>query len=460
MRMLASEIATVVDATLYGRGDVVVCEAVNDHRQMPAQGGLFLALRGSRTDGHDYLSGAATAGAAAALVTRTRVDEFLALSTTMTLLAVDNVEGALWALALNRRQAFSGPVVAITGSVGKTTTKTMVGLLLGHHLGSGCMTRGNQNNLLGAPMTLVRLNPEDRFLVVELGSNAPGEIPRLAELAQPSIAVVTAVGAAHLEGFGTLAGVLKEKASLARAVGPDGVAVFSSRRELLVDDATAWSARVLSYGGRPEDDVRVTAAHSGGLAAGTLVVDGVAHALTLPVPGAFNLDNAGAAILVARELGLPVARAVELLRDFVPESMRMEWRRQGGFNFLVDAYNANPESVGAVLETLAQMSGARRIAILGSMLELGKDAASWHGKIGALAAALALDHVIFVGEFAPDYLAGARSVAEDGRCAAVADHAAAAQLLRSLDAQGAFVLLKGSRGSRMEKILDCMVEEA
>jgi UDP-N-acetylmuramoyl-tripeptide--D-alanyl-D-alanine ligase len=459
MKMSTATISNLLSATLQGSGERIVCEAVNDHRRLPLEGGLFLALVGSNVDGHKYLEEAAHAGASAALVLRSNLAKYEHLTATMDLLGVDDVESALWTLAKLHRAEYQGPVVAVTGSVGKTTTKDMLGFVLSRLLGGGTVTTGNQNNLLGAPMTVVRLDLDGPFMVLELGSNAPGEIPRLAGLAAAGVAVVTSVGAAHLEGFGDLAGVLEEKASLARSLPATGLAIYPSGDELLSADAKNWSCRKASFGTNLEDAARVEVKVAGETVSGEITVDGLAHAVELMVPGAFNLNNAAAALLAARELGVDVAAAVRVLRDFAPEGMRMEWRSVAEMRVLVDSYNANPHSVEAALRTVAGIEAPRRAAVLGSMLELGTESAKWHRKVGAVAAQAGLDLVIFVGEYAGDYVEGASSVTDGPRVFGVVDHAAAAACLRRHCGAGDVVLLKGSRGARMEAVLDSLVEE-
>lgn len=459
MKMRTQQIANWLGATLVGGGERLVCEAVNDHRNLPQAGGMFVALQGTRVDGHEYLEAAAQAGATAALVNGSRLAEYGHLAESMDLLGVDNVERALWKLAVLHRAEYRGPVAAITGSVGKTTTKDMLGYVLTRLLGDGVFTAGNQNNLLGVPLTVVRLDLAGPFLLLELGSNAPGEIPALAGLARADIAIITSVGAAHLEGFGNLGGVLREKASLAYSLDELGLAIYPSGDALLRADAANWTCRTASFGTAEEDDARVSAATEGEGVSGVITIDGVDHSVDLCVPGAFNLYNAAAALLAVRELGCDVGAAARLLREFVPESLRMEWRTVAGMRFLVDSYNANPDSVQAALKALSGLSAARRVAVLGSMLELGRDSSVWHRKVGEAAAAAGLDVLIFVGTNANDYVAGALSVSSGSLVFGVSDHGAAADCLRRNCGAGDVVLLKGSRGARMEAVLDCLVEE-
>ena len=459
MKMRTRKVARWLGATLKGSGERFVCEAVNDHRRLPPEGALFMALQGTRVNGHRYLEAAAQAGAAAALIERSRMAEYQHLSSTMDLLAVDDVVSALWKLAELQRAQYRGPVVAVTGSVGKTTTKNMLGFILTRLLGDGVFTAGNQNNLLGGPMTVVRLDLDAPFLVLELGSNAPGEIPRLAGLAGADIAIITEVGAAHLEGFGDLAGVLAEKASLAQALDEQGLVIYPSGNALLVAEAPAWSCKKATFGSGEDDAARVAVSHAGETVSGTIAIDGLVHVVELALPGAFNLNNAAAALLAARELGVDVAAAVDVLREFAPEAMRMEWRTVQGVRFLVDSYNANPDSVEAVLSALSGISAPRRAAVLGSMLELGPESAAWHRKVGEFAAAVGLELLVFVGPHAEDYINGASGVAGGSRIVGVANHEAAADCIRTHCAAGDVVLLKGSRGARMEAVLERLVEE-
>jgi UDP-N-acetylmuramoyl-tripeptide--D-alanyl-D-alanine ligase len=456
MNRTVNEMAALVGGRVIGDGTKTLSIAVNDHRNLPLSGGLFTALQGLRTEGHEYLKDAMEAGAEAALIHEARVDEFRALAKTMALVAVADVETALWNLAIALRAEYSGPVVAITGSFGKTTTKNMVAAALTAALGAGCVTAGNMNNLLGVPLTLSRLRiSDDAFLVVELGSNAPGEIARLADLVRPTLAVVTGVGAAHLEGFGDLAGVVAEKGSLPRKLDDQGLALFPSSFALLKSDAEHWPGTVRSVGNSSGDHVQILARNEGNPVTGRIRIGAAEFDISLPVAGVFNLDNAALALGVCEALGGDLKKAARALADFSMDSMRLEWRELSSIRFLVDAYNANPDSMLAALKVLAGTPGTRRVAVLGSMLELGESAAELHVQVGASAAAEEFDLLVFVGEFGTRYLQGAKAAVPDSRCVVAADTEIAGMVVKEFARPGDMVLLKGSRGAQMERILDC-----
>ncbi len=309
-------------------------------------------------------------------------------------------------------------------------------------------------------MTVLRMELDDRWLVLELGTNAFGEIPRLAALARPDIAVLTAVAAAHLEGFGDLDGVMREKGALPRALQADGLAIFPADDARIVADSAAWPGRKRPFGKNAVDGVRIVERREGVAASGTLEIHGERFEVTLPVAGAFNIDNAAAAIAAAMALGVTPAAAVAALADYRPATMRMEWREVAGMRFLVDAYNANPDAMKAALGTLVGVPGGRHVAVLGSMLELGARSDALHREVGAAAVSCGADLVVFVGPQAEHYVAGAAQVQDGARSVGVADQAAAAAVLMKECRQGDVVLLKGSRGARLEAVLDRLAEEA
>ena len=410
-------------------------------------GALFAALPGERVDGHEFLAAAFARGAAAALVRRERADA-LRGAEPGPLVAVADVTAALQAVAGRHRRRWDGLLVGVTGSAGKTTTKDLVAAALGA-AGPVLATRGNLNNHWGVPLTLLGLSPEHHAAVVEMGMNHPGEIAALAALARPGAAVITMVGAAHIEAFGTVAAIATEKTALARAL-PAGAPVFAGADSPPLLAALAGAAqRVVTYGLSPAAQVRPRALEGLGADGSRLEVDGFPPCHVRLV-GRHQAANALAAFAVAREYGLDPARVVAAIEAYAPVQGRMEIRRAGGATLLVDCYNSSPDAARAALETLATWPGAtRRIALLGDMLELGGESARLHAEVGA---AVRDAELWAVGRFAPDYAAGAAGRGAAARTFATRDDAAAA--LREAIAPGVVVLLKASRGVALEQVLE------
>jgi len=422
---------------------------------------MFAALQGSNSDGHDFVEAAADRKASVALVRRGKRASWQGPSSRLAIVEVDDVEKALWTLARHVRRGFKGPVVAITGSVGKTTTKEMARALLDRCLGKGCATQGNMNNLLGTPLTILGLKPGDAYLLTELGSNAPGEIARLAKLVRPNAAIVTAVAAAHLEGFGSIEGVLAEKRQLPLSVGSKGFTVFFGQDEMLAKDAASWPGKKLTFGYDAEDTLRITSECD-------TLIHAIGHfeygyqreSVCLPGPGVFNLRNAAAAVLLAVHLGMRFNEAAfRVGRDWTPAKMRMEKRTARGVDFLVDAYNANPSSMIMAADSLvnaARNSGRRSIAVLGAMLELGAQSGDLHKKVGRQVCEAGTDIIITVGK---QWECFKRKGTRKRPVLHADGHEDAAKLLRDLCRERDVVLLKGSRGSHMEVVFDLFTQE-
>jgi UDP-N-acetylmuramoyl-tripeptide--D-alanyl-D-alanine ligase len=429
----------------------MLTHAATDHRHLGAEGGLFAAIKGEKADGHSFVAAAGRGGAVAAFVRRDRAEGLSGVSEQIALIVVDEVERAMWDLAAALRQDVTVPVLAVTGSMGKTTTKNMLAGILNATLGTGCATTGNKNNLLGVPLTVISCDPEDRYLLAELGSNAFGEIEALTKLVRPQVGIVTCVGAAHLEGFRDLNGVLREKSSLPRNLEAGGTAVYPSFDALLAADAAGWGVRTATFGNLRSDLVRVASSQEGVAAEGTVECEGRIRRVKLSMSGAFNLWNAAAAIAAARVVGVGFEAACEAVSTVRAEGMRMEWREAAGVRFLVDAYNANPGAMKAALEALAGQTGGRRFAVLGTMLELGPRWETLHEEVGIAAGQAGLELLIGMGAGGRCYVRGAGQGCE---AIQVADQEEAAALLRERCRPGDIVLLKGSRGSRVERVLE------
>jgi len=445
MAMQLSEAARVLDGHCSG-ADVGFCGLSTDTRRL-VPGSLFFALRGPNFDGHAYVDAAREQGAAAAAVSR-RCDSPLPQ------LEVDDTRLALGRLAAHWRSRFQLPVIAITGSNGKTTVRAMTEAILSR-CGRTLSTQGNLNNDIGLPLTLARLDAADEFAVLEMGANHPGEIDYLAGIAQPSIAVVTNAGPAHLEGFGDLEGVARAKGEVFARLGPDGLAVINA------DDTFAplWRelaghCQVIEFGLRT--NVPVTAEWDGDATGSqvSLVTPQGGTELRLPLPGRHNVMNALAATAVALAAGAGLDAVRAGLESLQPVAGRFNiYRLAGGIVLIDDTYNANPESLQVALEVLAQAQGESWL-VLGDMGELGATAADLHAAAGTSARLAGVQRLYGLGELA---CAAVRSFKGPGGCFGDLDSLLFA--LRSDLSGPLHILVKGSRRMRMERVIGALRAE-
>jgi UDP-N-acetylmuramoyl-tripeptide--D-alanyl-D-alanine ligase len=463
----AFELAEVLAAT---GGELV---ALGTHTRFPGvttdsrrlrPGELFVAIRGETHDGHDFLAEAAARGAGGLVIERSHAERSLACG----VITVRDTLAALGDLAAFHRRRHRPRVIAVTGSNGKTTTKEMLAAILERALGRGEVLRtlGTQNNLVGLPLTLLRLAAENAA-ILELGMNGPGEIWRLAEIAEPDVGVITCVAPAHLEGLGSIHGVAEAKAELYRRLRPSATAVVNADDPLVTASAQAFPGRKIAFGaageGTPIPAVGARAIRDHGLD-GTefqLVVERQEVPVRLAVPGRHNVSNALAAAAAAHALGVDIKTLQAGLEAFQPPGMRMEVTQlPTGVTVLNDAYNANPASMAAALRTLAASRGRRRVAALGEMRELGAEAARAHRELGAAAAATRLDALFLLGAHADEARAGAEAAGMSAECIVVAaSHPELASRLRAYCRAGDLLLLKGSRGAAMEEVLRLLQAE-
>jgi UDP-N-acetylmuramoyl-tripeptide--D-alanyl-D-alanine ligase len=422
-------------------------EISTDSRRLK-EGALFIALRGLRHDGHDFALGALRNGAAAVMV-----EELPRGVEAARALIVDDTLRALGDLAAYTRQRKPLRVVAITGSNGKTTTKEMVAAICAQARfppphDAVLKTKGNENNLIGLPLTLLRLAGNEAVAVLEMGMNARGEIARLTEIATPDVGVVTNVGPAHLEGLGSIEGVARAKGELFATMKENTTIAVNMDDEWVVRIAAGFRGRRIEFGqGREVSAQAVRDFGFDGVAFDLHVGD--RHALVrLHMSGAHNVPNAMAAAAVAHGLGLDLSTIHAGLEAAVAPSMRMQIVRLANRCTVVnDAYNANPASMAAALRAIGRHAG-RSIAVLGEMRELGPDAAVLHREVGRCAAESGVDVLVAVGPLADDTAAGARqSKRTDLAVHVCPDAKAAARLITSFWQPGDAVLVKGSRGA-------------
>ena len=461
--MTLAEIAEVVGGTAHGEATVTGGAFIDT--RTPEPGGLFVAVAGERADGHDFAVEAHEAGAAAVLGSR---------PTGVPTVVVDDVVRALGLLARHVVDRLPDTLVlAMTGSQGKTGTKDYLAHVLGE-AGETVATRGNFNNELGVPLTVLRATPDTRYLVVEMGARGGGHIAHLCAIAPPRIAAVLNVGTAHIGEFGSREAIAQAKGELVAALPADGTAVLNADDELVAAMASRTGAAVVTFGRGGSAGVAVTEITSDDLGrlSFDLVHRGAGATVHLAQIGAYQWRNAAAAAAMALTAGLDLDTVADSLGDAVSASRwRMELaERSDGLVVLNDAYNANPESVEAALETLAGIgarSGRRTLAVLGEMLELGPGSPAAHARVGSYAAAVGIDVLVTVGA-AAEAMATAFEHARDqageqigGRGVAVraAGRDAAGEWLRHNVSAADVVLVKASRGAALEVIADILLTE-
>jgi len=427
-----------------------------DSRNVKA-GELFVAIRGDRFDGHDFVPDAIKKGAWGALVERSALESRSAsLGVLKNIFAVTDTLVSLQEMSHLHRKKFSIPVVGITGSNGKTTTKEMLASIL-KQKGPVLKNEGNLNNHIGVPLTLLKLLPEHTSAAIEMGMSALGEIDLLAHLAGPGVGVITNIGSAHLEFLGSMDAVAEAKGELLGHLGPGGTAVLNADDHYFGTLKKKHSGRVLSFGIDAPADVRAVSIHQEKDAtACTFAACGSTLQVRLRVVGRHNVANALAAAAAGIAVGMSLDAVKQGLDDFRPSAMRSEIKRIEGRTVFVDCYNANPVSMEAALVTLMSLAmGGKAVAVLGDMLELGGSAVQAHRAIGAAAARLGVDLLITTGTLAKHIAAGAAASGLPGdRVREAGSHAEAAAMLKSLTRPGDTVLIKGSRGMKMEKVLE------
>ncbi|TVP53548.1 MAG: UDP-N-acetylmuramoyl-tripeptide--D-alanyl-D-alanine ligase [Gemmatimonadales bacterium] len=416
------------------------------------EGDLFVALEGPTFDGHDFLSEAAARGAAGAIVHRSAPSEGL-----LTLFPVDDTLTALGALARHRRRTFAAPVVAITGSSGKTTVKELLGAALRSSFRLH-LTPANLNNRIGLPLTLLATPVDTEVVVVELGTNEPGEIGALTAIAEPDAALLTTVSEAHLERLESLEGVYDEKLALVRGVPADGWIVVGDEPPELPTRVRELHGDVTVTGLSPRADERWRGELVDADAEGRWRVRLPAGEIECRMPGRHGARNTLLALAAAERLGVPFAEAVRTLEETRPSGLRGESRTIGKLTLILDCYNANPQSTRAALGLLVQRpSSGPRVAILGSMLELGDRAGPLHDELLTEALGARLDLVVAVGDFAR--AAERLDPASDSPTLLVADDADEAfRVVRPHLSGTETILLKGSRGVELEQVVPHLEE--
>ena len=433
-------------ARLLGDGGAVVRDVCTDTRAL-TPGCLFVALRGDRFDANEFVAQAFAAGAAAVMC-----DRLVAGLRAPALIVPDSRRG-LGELGRGWRARFELPLIAVTGSNGKTTVKEMVSAILACHAGEPARlaTAGNLNNEIGVPLTLFRLSPAHRVAVLELGMNRPGEIAWLAEIAKPTVSLVNNAQREHQEFLGSIEATARENGAAIAALGPEGVAVYPG------DDACSPVWRELAGGRRRVefgvgDVFEVRAAPGATPERFTLTVGAQQRDVSLAIDGAHNVRNALAAAACAHAIGVGIETIAEGLAGFRPVRGRMaRLKCATGAALIDDSYNANPDSVRAAVDVLSG-AGRPRVLVLGDMGEVGEQGPQFHREVGAYAAQRGVDHLLALGD------ASRETVAAFGAGAEHFDDVAALSLRAvELARPGGCVLVKGSRFMRMERVVAALV---
>jgi UDP-N-acetylmuramoyl-tripeptide--D-alanyl-D-alanine ligase len=442
---------------LLGRLERMEMKGISIDSRNIKEGELFVAIKGDRFDGHDFVPDAIKKGAWGALVERSALEtKFSSLGSLKNILPVEDTLYALQEMAYMHRKKHPLTVIGITGSNGKTTTKEMLACIL-KPKGPVLKNEGNLNNHIGVPLTLLKLNAGHRSAVVEMGMSAAGEIDTLSRLVAPTVGVITNIGPAHLEFFSSMDTIAEAKGELLGNLSPDATAVLNADDPYCGALRSKFTGRSILFGIRKKADVSASRiVQEKDHTDFTLKADGATISIRLRTVGTHNIYNALAAAAAGIAAGMPIDAVKFGLEAFSPVAGRSELSTLEGRTLLADYYNANPASMEAAITTLVSLSsGKKAIAVLGDMLELGSAGPEAHREIGRVAARCKVDFFILIGTLAAHIGEGAREKGMPADHVVEArSHADAAQLLKKLSRPGDVVLIKGSRGMKMEKILE------
>jgi UDP-N-acetylmuramoyl-tripeptide--D-alanyl-D-alanine ligase len=447
---------------LQGEGNVSFRGISIDSRTI-VEGDLFIALKGPRFDGHHYALEALRKKAGGVVIEEDKAGDFRWNGyRPRVVVAVKDSLQALGDLARERRRKYRTPLVALTGSNGKTTTKEMM---------SACLettfpilkTEGNLNNLVGLPLTLLNLTEKEKVVILEMGMNIPGEVRRLTEIAEPDVGLITNIEKSHLQGMGSLERIKEEKGELFHKMRKDGTILVNQDDSRVVDLARLFPGQKITYGvGHPADLMAKDIHLKGEKGTSFTLLSGKEEMeINLPLLGRHFVPNALSAVAVATHFRIEMKKMKEALEHFKPFPMRMEIIPLGDGKVLInDTYNANPNSMETALETLIEGKKAgKAIAVLGDMLELGDFATEAHQQLGEKMGHLSIDFLIVLGEKAPVVVEWAkRHGFPPEKARIVESHLEASSMLKDVMQDGDWVLIKGSRGMTMEKIVEGLIK--
>ena len=449
MKLTLSRIAEFVSAAgQFAPEDVAQGYSIDSRTVGPGQ--LFFAVKGERLDGHDFVESALERGAVTAVVRR---DQLRRYREQARLLAVENTLVALQTLAMAVRKLWGKPLIGVTGSMGKTTTKEAIAHVLSARF-RVLKSEGNFNNHFGLPLMLLKLEPEHDVAVIEMGMSHAGEIRALAKIAQPEIGVVTNVAPVHLEFFDSVAGIARAKYELVESLPAGGTAVLNADDEYVSQFGRDFKGKVVMYGTRATADVRAESVRNRGAAGSEfdVVIGSVREHATLRLVGEHNILNALAAVAVGLERGLKPSEAVGALANLAPADKRGEVLRLGNITVINDCYNCNPKALSAMVDALAAMPAQRRIVVAGAMLELGPAGGELHRQVGQRIAEKGIDVLLGVNGPAEAMVEAARLAGMRAEFAATPEEAG--EWLAREARDGDAVLMKASRGVKLEKALE------
>ena len=437
------------------------CRAISIDSRSIQSGDLFVAIAGEKHDGHDFLNEALRRGALGVLVAEAYPNDNRSVDGEALCVAVPDTLKALGDLAAFQRRRSDVSVVAITGTNGKSTTKEMTAAVLGQTF-EVLRTPGNFNNLVGLPLTLFELTARHEWAVLEIAMNRPGEIGRLAEIADPDLGVITNIGAGHLEGVKDVEGVMAAKGELLDVLGPDSVAILNADDERVCKLGERFGGRVVTFGIQSSAEVWGTPVSQSLLGSSfDLSWYDETVRVSLKIPGMGAVYNALAAAAVGYRAGLSIDEVKKGLEETVSLPGRMEITAlAGGIHLVNDTYNANPNSVGVAIETLGALKGkGRGILVLGDMLELGDHTEKAHKQIGVMAARAGLAGLYATGDFAGHVADGAAGAGMDSKKIFTGTKEALMEVLKDHLGPGDWVLIKGSRRMAMDQVVDKLRNE-
>lgn len=441
----------VAGKLLWGEPDVTFFGVTTDSRKV-TKASLFIPLIGEKFDGHDYIEQCFKAGASVCLTSKP-IPEVAGCSAVL----VDDTAKALRDLAAWHRKKFVIPVVGITGSVGKTSTKDMVSCVLSQKY-SVLKTQGNFNNEIGLPLTVLNIDSSHETAVIEMGMSGFGEISRLTAIARPDIAIITNIGVSHIEKLGSQEGILKAKLEILEGLHKDGLVVLNGDDPLLKPLKGKLPFRTVLYGMHRGSDYTASKYQTMG-EQGTsfeITVNETLYNVEIPVPGIHNVYNALAAIAAGIEMKIPMEIIINGIKQFSPGNMRQSIINHNGIKIINDAYNASPQSMQAAINVLEEISsGSRSIAVLGDMFEMGDMSKDLHYSVGEFIKNKKINYVITVGQ---DSGMISQAVADSGNGEIKLRHfesnKEALKYILGIVMPGDYILIKGSRGMKMEEIAD------
>lgn len=457
MKMTAGEIASACGGRiLVGSPETLVTSVTTDSRQVK-QGTLFVPIVGEKIDAHQYIGKAFETGASAVLT-----QEHQTAQGPGVWIAVENTPAALQKIAAEWRKTFTGPIIGITGSVGKTTTKEMTALALS--AGMRVMkTEGNQNSQIGLPLTMFRLSPEYDTAVIEMGMSEFGEMGRLASVASPDYAIMTNIGLSHIGNLGSQENIRKEKLHITDRFHEKSVLFLNGDDPLLADLRGKLPFHTMFFGTQPWCDFRAESVRIGSEASDFryFAPDGRNGTIHLPVPGMHCVLDALAGLAAADQMGVPLEKAAKALAGYRPLAMRMQIHRSAkGYTVVDDSYNSSPDAAKSSLSVLAGFHSGKRVAVLADMLELGDFSRQGHFSVGEYAANAGIEILVTVGDEAREIAEGALSVNPKMEYHVCATNAEALDVLSSVLNPGDTVLVKGSRGMKTDEIVKKLLPES